>query len=142
MSNGRKRLSWEETALKLAFNIAEYRSEDPYLQVGGCGIKKDGNSIVLAYNGAIPKQEIDWSNRDERRKRVLHAEENLLSSVLPGELDFIALTHLPCSSCIRLIAKYRVKKIIYCDKLPDHYDNDLVLNLAKEFGIEIKKMTL
>jgi hypothetical protein len=32
--NGRPRLSWEETAIRLAFNIADYRSEDPYVRVG------------------------------------------------------------------------------------------------------------
>lgn len=140
--NGRPRLSWEQTALNLAFDIAKYRSEDPFLQVGACGIKKDGNSIVLAYNGAVPKCDIDWSNRDERRKRVLHAEENLLNRVLPNEIDFMAVTHLPCPSCIRIIAQKNIKKVIYSNELPTHYDSELTFKLAKEFGITLIKMEI
>lgn len=37
---GRKRYSWEETALRLAFDIADYRSQDPYIQVGAVILKK------------------------------------------------------------------------------------------------------
>ena len=72
----RERLSWEDTAINLAFQIADYRSEDPYVQVGAVAVKKD-KSIILGYNGAPSGIEIDWSNRDERRKRVLHAEANV-----------------------------------------------------------------
>ncbi len=94
MSNGRKRLSWEETALKLAFNIADYRSEDPYIQVGAVIIKHD-NSIILGYNGAPPKVEVDWSNRDTRRDRVIHAEENALDNIKFGEAKIMAVTAMP-----------------------------------------------
>ena len=31
MTNGRIRLSWPETAINLAFKIAKYRSEDPWV---------------------------------------------------------------------------------------------------------------
>lgn len=136
---GRKRLNWEQTAIKLAFNIADYRSEDPFITVGACGIKKDGNSIILGYNGAPPNIEIDWSNRDERRKRMLHAEENVLNRVLPGELRFLAVTALPCDRCIRTIALKQVPLVIYSDLL-EGYDNDLTIQLAKEFGIELKRI--
>lgn len=139
VKNGRNRLSWEETCLKLAFNIADYRSEDPYIQVGACALKKDGNTIVLGYNGALPKHEIDWSNRDERRKRVIHGEANVLNRILPNEVDFLAVTHLCCPECIKTIAYKNIKKVIYSQEL-NGYDNDLTKQLAKEFGIELIKM--
>ena len=43
VKNGRNRLSWPETAMNLAFDIAKYRSEDPYVQVGAVIIKNDGS---------------------------------------------------------------------------------------------------
>ena len=135
----RPRLSWEETALRLAYDIANYRSPDPYVTVGACAIKKDGNSIVLAYNGAPSGVEIDWTNRDERRKRVLHAESNLLNRILPNEVEFIAVTHLPCSECIKIIRQKNIHKVIYCEELPN-YDNALTKQLAKEFGIELTQL--
>lgn len=39
-SGARPRLSWQQSALKLAFDIAKYRSEDPYVQVGAVAIKR------------------------------------------------------------------------------------------------------
>lgn len=100
MPFGRTRKSWEVTAMTLARKIAELRSEDPYKQVGAVIVKKD-KSILLGYNGAPSGIEIDWSNRDERRKRVIHAEENVLTQVNQGEALFIAITALPCWGCMR-----------------------------------------
>lgn len=139
--HGRARLSWEETCLRLAYDIARYRSQDPYIQVGACALKKDGNNIVLGYNGCIPKVDIDWSDRNERRKRVIHAEANVLNRILPNEVDFLAVTALPCAECIKIIAQKNIKKVIYSEEL-ENYDNDLTKKLAKEFGIEIKRVII
>jgi deoxycytidylate deaminase len=138
MPHGRKRLSWEETAINLAFNIASYRSEDPYVQVGAVIIKND-NSILMGYNGGPPSVDIDWSDRDKRRDRVIHAEENVLSEVKAGEVKILAVTALPCKNCIKTIAKKGVKTVIYREELPN-YDNELVKQLAIEFGIELKRL--
>ena len=136
----RPRLPWDITALKLAFDIAEYRSPDPYVQVGAAIIKTD-NSIILGYNGAPPKIEIDWSNRDERRKRVIHAEENALSEVKYGEVKLMAVTALPCANCLKTAAKKGVKTIIY-NQILDNYDNNLTFKLAEEFGINLKQLNI
>ena len=133
--NGRTRFSWEKTALLLAFDIARYRSEDPYVQVGAVIIKQD-NSIVLGYNGAPPGIEIDWSNRDERRERVIHAEENALDNIRYGEAKIMAVTAMPCKGCMRKLAQKGVKKVYYKDELIN-YDNTLAKKLAAEFGIEL-----
>jgi dCMP deaminase len=137
----RKRLSWEITALRLAHNIADYRSPDPFLQVGACALKKDGNSVVLGYNGAPPGIEIDWTDRDRRRPRVIHAEANVLNRILPNEVEFIAITHLPCCDCLKIIAQKGIKKVIYSNEAVN-YNNDLVKQLAKEFNIELKQISL
>lgn len=138
MSNGRKRLSWEETALKLAFNIAEYRSEDPYVQCGAVILKND-YSFILGYNGAVMGIDIDWSNREERRKRVLHSETNAANFIKPGEAILIAVTALPCFECIKVIAQKKIPLIIYRDELTG-YDNDFAKKLAGEFGIVLKRL--
>ena len=138
--NGRKRLSWEETALMLAFDIAEYRSEDPYVQVGAVIIKHD-NSIILGYNGAPPKIYIDWSDRNARRDRVIHAEANALDNIRFGEAKLMAVTAMPCKACIVKLAQKGVKKVYYGKEL-DGYDNGLAKQLAKEFGIELLQTKL
>jgi len=137
----RERKTWEYTALELAYKIANCRSEDPYKQVGACAIHKKGFRVELGYNGAPSGIEIDWSNRDERRKRVLHSEANVLNYVLPDEIEFIAVTHLPCPECIKLIANKRIKKVIFSEYLAN-YDTDLTFKLAKEFRITLKQLKL
>lgn len=135
---GRIRLTWEKTALKLAFDIAKYRSQDPYVQVGAVVIKTDG-SMFLGYNGAPSGVNIDWSDREERRRRVLHAEANVLNYVKPDECKLIAVTHLPCPECLKTIAQKRITKVIYSEELP-HYHNDLSKQLASEFNIELIRL--
>lgn len=138
--NGRKRLSWEETALRLAHNIAFYRSEDPWVQVGAVIIKND-NSIVLGYNGAPPNVDIDWSDRDARRKRVSHAEANAVDNIKFGEAKLVATTALPCEACMVKLANKGVKKVYYSEEL-EGYDNNSAKQLAKEFGIELIQVKL
>jgi dCMP deaminase len=129
----RKRKSWEETALILAETIAACRSQDPYAQVGACAILRD-NSVSLGYNGPPPGVEIDWSERESRGARVIHAEVNALRSVVPGQCKFLAVTLLPCRHCMTFIASKGIKKVIYREV----YERDkLAFELAREFGIEL-----
>jgi deoxycytidylate deaminase len=129
----RPRKSWEETALILAEAIAECRSQDPYVQVGACAVLQD-NSISLGYNGPPPGIEIDWSEREHRGARVIHAEVNALRAVEPGQCKFLAVTLLPCRHCMTFIASKAIKKIIF----RDIYEKDrMAFDLAREFGIEL-----
>lgn len=138
--NGRKRFSWEETALRLAFDIANYRSEDPFVQVGACIIKRD-YSFVLGYNGAPMGVNIDWTNRDLRRARVAHAETNACNFIKPNESILICVTALPCQECIKIIAQKRIPTVIYPTGAElENYNNDLTKELAKEFGINLKTL--
>jgi dCMP deaminase len=137
--NGRDRLSWEETAINLAFDIAKYRSEDPFTQVGACALNKHGFSISLGYNGAPSGIDINWADRIEKNRRVIHAESNVLNYVTPGEIEILAVTHLPCAECLKIIKQKKIDKIIYSLELPN-YDCDFVKALAKEYGITIIKI--
>lgn len=139
-STGRERLNWPETALRLAFDIAKYRSQDPFVQVGAVAIKVDG-SLVVGYNGAPSGINIDWSDRDERRKRVLHAEANVLNFIKPKEASFLAVTHLPCSECIKLICQKQIRDVYYSFVL-DGYNNELSYKLAEEFNIKLHKKVI
>lgn len=133
--NGRKRFDWITTAINLAHDIAKYRSEDPNIQVGACAIKHD-SSIILGYNGAPSGIDIDWSNREEKRKRVLHAEANVLNFVKPGEVKILAVTHLPCIDCLKIIKQKKIR-IVYYTSILNHYNPDEVFKIASEFDIDL-----
>lgn len=133
-----ERMSWEEYALRIA-KAAALRSEDPYKKTGSCVLRIDCSCCGIGYNGAPRGIEIDWSDRDERRKRVIHAEINALAYCKPGEPWLLACTLLPCRHCLQTCAAYGVKKIVY----EEVYDkDDLTLILAEEFGIELKQIIL
>ena len=131
-----KRLTWAEYAMELA-KAAALRSEDPYQKVGACILRYDNTVAAVGYNGAPPDVEIDWNNRDERRKRVSHAEASALRYIKPYEGKIIAVTLRPCSDCIKNIAMYGIKEIYYHET----YDRDeFSEDLAKEFNIPLIKI--
>jgi len=127
------RISWEQYALELA-KTGSRRSEDPYKKVGSCALRHDKSVAAIAYNGPPSGIEIDWSNRDERRKRVIHSEINCLAYCKPGEIWLLACTLLPCHACMQTIGAYKIKKVIY----EEVYDkDDFSLTLAREYNIEL-----
>ncbi len=132
------RIDWERYALSLA-KVAALRSEDPFVKVGACVLRHDNSVASLGYNGAPPKINIDWSDRDERRRRVIHAEANALRYVKPQECRLLACTLLPCNDCLKLISSYGIKEVVYIEE----YDKDCSsLTLASEFGINLKKINV
>lgn len=130
------RLMWEEYALGLA-RAASARSEDPYIKVGACILRSDHSVASLGYNGAPPGVELDWSDRDARRIRVIHAEANALRFVRPGEGELLAVTMMPCIECLKSARAYGIDRIVYEDRLPPHYDAETVETVAAEFGVEL-----
>ena len=132
------RIDWERYALSLA-KVAALRSEDPFVKVGACVLRHDNSVASLGYNGAPPKVNIDWSDRDERRRRVIHAEANALRYVKPQECRLLACTLLPCNDCLKVISSYGIKEVVYIEE----YDKDCSsLTLASEFGINLKKINV
>lgn len=139
MFGARLRSTWFQTAINLAFDIAEYRSEDPYTQVGACVIKKKGFEIGLGYNGPPGGQDINWRDRTSKNQRVIHAEENVLECIQIGEGRIIAVTHLPCANCIKSIARKQIPFVVYTIVIPK-YNPELTFELAKEFGIKMVQL--
>jgi len=133
-----KRMSWERYALELA-KVAACRSEDPYLQVGCSVLRHDKSVAALGYNGAPPNIEIKWDNRDERRRRVVHAEVNALRYVKPHECSLLACTHLPCNDCLKSVAAYGIATIVFGDIY--HYDSSS-LELCKDLGINLQRIKI
>lgn len=130
----------EEYAVNLALAAAA-RSEDQHHKVGCALMRADGTVAALGYNGAPPGVEIDWTDRDERRRLVIHSEANALRYVHPGEVALVATTMMPCSNCVLLIAAYRIPRIIYIESLdPSVYDIPFTEKLAADCGISMEKI--
>jgi len=129
-------MSWEEYAIALA-GVAALKSKDPYVKVGCCLLRHDNTIASLGYNGFPSGVEEDWSDRDERRKYVNHSEQNALRFVKPNECYLAAITLLPCNDCLKSLASYGIKKVIY-GEVYDRDDSSLIM--ANKFGIELKQL--
>ena len=91
----------------------------------------------IGYNGAPSGIEIDWSDRDRRRERVVHAEVNALRYIRPDEGFLLACTLMPCQDCMRLAAANGIKEIVF----REIYSKDgSAVSLAREFGIELEQL--
>jgi dCMP deaminase len=119
--------------------VAASRSEDPYVKVGACVLRKDFSVAGVGYNGAPSGIEIDWSDRDQRRQYVIHAETNALRYLLPGEGELLAVTLAPCTNCLTLIAAHRIRTVFYRD-ISETYPIGNAENVATELGILLHRI--
>lgn len=110
-----KRDSWPQFAMRLAQAAVDGRCEAPYTRVGACCLRADHSVAGIGYAGPPPGIEIDWTNRDQRCKRVIHAEINTLKFIRPGEGQLLAVTTIPCLSCLSAIASWGIKEVYYRD---------------------------
>jgi deoxycytidylate deaminase len=134
------RPSWEEYAMGFAFQ-ARKRSEDPWVKVGACCLRKDGSTASTGYNGPPKKVNIDWSDRDKRRNKVIHAEINCLNRVMPGEGMLVAVTMMPCLACLQTIAIKEIPLVLYAEEYASNvYDSKMLFEIAQEFNITLKKI--
>lgn len=132
------RLSIPEYAMALA-HVASLRSEDPFRKVGAVAIDFDNRVIGTAYNGLAPGYNANpdfWNDRDERRKYMLHAEVNLCSLFTRGNVQLVACTTKPCTSCMQMLCAYGVKEVYYRDDYPES-EADLI---AGRYGIQLKQL--
>ncbi len=134
--NGRRRPDWWEYALELA-RVASVRSEDPYVQVGAVILREDNSVASVGYNGPPAGVEVDWSDRDGRRPKIIHAEMNALRYLRPGEGTLLAVTLLPCGECLKNIASYGIRQVVFAEEYtnPQVYDKETTYAVALEFGV-------
>lgn len=131
-------LSWEEYALRLA-EVAALKSKDPWRRVGTCLLRHDHSCCSLGFNGFAAGMVEDWSDREKRRKYTVHSEQNALRYARPGECYLAACTHLSCNECLRALASYGIKTLVF----KEEYETDnSSLELAYEFGIKLIQIKL
>ena len=129
------RPTWEEYALRLA-DVAAMRSEDPFMQVGCCILRKDKSVLSCSYNGPPAGITVDMSDRDARRPFMIHAELNALRYAMPDEGMLVATTHCPCPDCVRQIAAYRIERVIFRHL---HSTSEAAMALAEKFRIHMRQ---
>ena len=129
-------MNWDEYGMSIAEVVAK-KSKDPWVKVGAVILREDHSIASVGYNGFPQGIEEDWSDREERRKFVIHAEQNALRYTKPGEGKTLCSTLLPCRDCLKTIAAYKIKRVLY----KDVYQTDpIALDIAEKMGIQLIKV--
>lgn len=123
--------------MSIAETVAK-KSKDPWKKVGAVILREDHSIASVGFNGfpsGIPEA---WENRDKRRLLVIHAEQNALRYLKPGEGKTLYTTLLPCNECLKTIASYKIKKVIFRET----YEHDSSsLDIASLLGIKLDQIT-
>lgn len=136
------RTTWEQYGIAIALAAAA-RSEDPWLRVGACVLRQDHTVAATGYNGAPSGLEIDWADRNQRRRYVIHAEANALRYCTPTETrgGLLAVSHHPCAECVKLAAAYGITSVVFGSDLdPDTYDQQQIAAVAAVLGVTVTRV--
>jgi dCMP deaminase len=126
-------MNWDEYAMSIAEVVAK-KSKDPWHKVGAVILREDYSIASVGYNGFPQGVEEDWSSREERSKFVIHAEQNALRYTSPGEGKTLVSTLLPCRDCLKTIAAYKIKRVLY----KEIYKSDpIALEIAEKMGVTV-----
>lgn len=137
------RPSWAGWAIGIA-EAASERSEDPFFRVGAVALRRDFTVAGIGYNGAPHGVQLDWQMRDDRRLRVIHAEVNALRTATVADMDggVVATTHIPCGSCLTVLASYRITLVWFLNTLdPNVYDHEQLRSIADSCHIDLYQYT-
>lgn len=141
------RPTWDEYFLNIAFDISN-RSQDPNIKHGAVLVNSDHHIIGTGFNGPMKgafDTEIPFNNRDEKRKWMIHAEENCLlnctQSYANRKDSVLYVTGEPCNTCLQRICNFGIKNIVVADRVGSitennqtRIDKQKILNMA---GIKI-----
>ena len=135
----KRRISVPEYAMALA-HVASLRSEDPFRQVGAVALDHSNRVIGTAYNGLAPGFNAPdgfWDDREARRRFMLHAEVNLCSLFTRGTARVVAITTMPCTSCMQMLCAYSVEEIYFRDA----YAASEADQIAELYGVRLQQIT-
>lgn len=126
-------MNWDEYGMSIAEVVAK-KSKDPWRQVGVVILREDNSIASVGYNGFPQGVDEDWSSREERSKFVIHAEQNALRYTHPGEGKILISTCLPCRDCLKAIAAYKIKRVLYKDI---YHTDPIALEIAEKMGVTV-----
>jgi dCMP deaminase len=119
---------------------ASVRSEDPDIKHGAVIVNQYNQIIGTGYNGPIKGSDnsvIPFAIRDQKRKWMIHAEENAILNVTQsyaerGPLCRLYVTGQPCNNCLQRIINFGVTTIIMADRMGSITENEESAAMRRE----------
>jgi dCMP deaminase len=135
---------WDYRFLDLARFISSW-SKDDSTKVGA--VITNGKRIIsMGFNGLPSGINDSWQDREEKYKKVIHAEENaiLFSSVNLTGSTIYTYPLCPCSRCTARIIQSGIKRVVSLVDVPLEtetrwkYDIELSTEMLKETGTDFQ----
>lgn len=141
--DGDKRAGWDEYFMAIASQVATRATCDR--KHVGAVIVRDRNILSTGYNGSIASRphcdEIGHMMEAGHCVRTIHAEANAIIQAAKHGVAIdgadIYITASPCWQCFKKIANAGIQRIIY----GEFYRDERIYEVAKDLGIELKKIT-
>jgi dCMP deaminase len=128
---------WDRRFLELAKHISQW-SKDPSTKCGCVVVGPDREIRATGYNGfprGVEDTEARLSNREEKYKLVVHAEENALLYAarvgvsLSGCTAYV--TWPPCTRCAVSLIQAGINNVIYVEgTIPSRWEDDFILSTS------------
>jgi dCMP deaminase len=146
MTELKPRPSWDEWLLGLAEYIST-RSKDPSTKCGAVIVRPDNTITATGYNG-FPRNIDDAAhlllNREEKYKRMIHAEMNALDNARERLTGCTLYTHpfLTCERCAVHVIQAGIVKVVAPPPSLEalerwHHSFTLARTLYREAGIKV-----
>lgn len=138
---------WDARFLSLAAHIATW-SKDPSTKCGAVIVRPDRTIASLGYNG-FPRGVEDTphllNNREEKYKRVVHAEVNALLFAREPVKGYALYTwpFLPCCRCAAQIIQSGIERVVApggSGPLWDRHDVQLSRDMMEEADVFVQEM--
>jgi len=137
---------WDLRYLALAEQVSTW-SKDPSRQIGAVAVGSKGQVLAQGYNGfprGIQDNHSRYSNRQEKYKRVVHAEMNVIYNASYNGTSLkdstLYVNGLPvCSECAKGVIQVGIKKVIMKKiTIPDKWRPSwsLTQDLFKQAGVD------
>lgn len=149
----RARPSWDEYFMLLAFTVS-LRSEDPDIRHGAIIVNEYNHIIGTGYNGPIKGSDnslIPFGNRDEKRKWMIHAEENAMLNVTQSSSERglscrLYVTGTPCNNCLQRMVNFGIRKLFVAERMGSITEDESSARMYKQIidmsGILISRIPI
>lgn len=116
---------WHKRFINMATLVSSW-SKDPSTQVGAVIVDPKNRIVSVGFNGFAQGVEDSYTNRDEKLRRTIHAEENaILFANRSVEGCTLYVTHHPCARCTAKIIQVGISAIVYRDPLNDNWEDEV-----------------
>ena len=113
-------MKWDFRFLDLARHVSTW-SKDPSTQCGAVIVRPDKTIASVGFNGfprGIPDDEHLLNNREEKYKRVIHAEVNAVLHCAERPVGYTLYTWPPgvgptCERCATVVIQSGISRVIY-----------------------------